>query len=106
MPRFTSDCSHPDNFGCSRRCALYMIITYNCVADAYFQSNRTFNPNCVACNMCWDKSGELRHAAQQAPYALVWARGPTGALFVNHWLVSMRALLYRPGQRTHVTAKA
>lgn len=91
MPRFNSDCSHPDNFGCSKRCALYLIITYNCVTDAFFLSNRTFNPHCVACNMCWDKSGEHREAAQQAPYALVWARGPAGDLFINHWLVSNKS---------------
>jgi hypothetical protein len=86
MPRFTSDCSYADNFGCSKRCALYMIITHNCVTDAYFLSNRTFNRHCVACNMCWDKSGEQREAAQRVPYALVRARGPLGALFANHWL--------------------
>lgn len=108
MPQFNLDCSHPDNFGCARRCALYMIVTYNCMADAYFPSNRTFNPHCVACNMCWDKSRDQRHAAQQAPYALVWARGPSGALFVNHWLVSkgfgvggFRAGLAMHGGRAH-----
>lgn len=89
MPRFKADCSHPDNFGCSRRCALYLIITYNCVTDAYDTTSRTFNTSCFACNMCWDKSREQRAAAQQAPYALVWARGPTGALFENHWLVGV-----------------
>jgi hypothetical protein len=31
MPRFDADCAHPDNFGCSRRCALYLIIKYNCI---------------------------------------------------------------------------
>lgn len=56
--------------------------------DAYFLRNSSFNPHCVACNMCWDRSHEQWLGAQQVPYALVWARGPTGALFFNHWLVS------------------
>lgn len=89
MPHFLADCSSPDNFGCSKRCALYLIITYNCVQDAYDLAARAFNASCVACNMCWDKSNEpTRRAVQLAPYARVWARGPSGALFVNHWLVS------------------
>lgn len=87
MPRFHADCSHPDNFGCSKRCALFLIINYQCVTDAFFLKNRTFNPSCVACNMCWDRTHEPREAAQLLPYALVWARGPTGALFNNHFLV-------------------
>jgi hypothetical protein len=93
MPRFLSDCTHPANFGCSRRCSLYLIITFNCVTDAFHTANHTFNPSCVACNMCWDRTGQQRRAAQQAPYALVWARGPTGALCVSHWLVSWVCIL-------------
>lgn len=119
MPRFAADCSHPDNFGCIKRCSLYLIITYHCVTDAYDTATRRFNPDCMACNMCWDRSppmqdrsnhmqdksqhvrGRLQHSglqdnrtAWEVPYALLWARGPSGALFENHWLV--RAAGSRP----------
>lgn len=87
MPRFNADCSHPDNMGCSKRCVLYLIITFHCVTDAYDINSRTFQPGCVACNMCWDKANSKSPGAQLAPYALLWARGPAGGLFVNHWLV-------------------
>lgn len=91
MPRFEAHCAHPDNIGCSSRCALYIIINYHCVTDAYDPVTRTFNASCKYCNVCWDRSGSNTVGARKAPYALLQARGASGALFVNHWLVSWHA---------------
>jgi hypothetical protein len=89
MPRFESDCSHPDNIGCSIRCILYVIINQHCVADAYNHTSSSFNASCKFCNMCWDRSGSNSIGAKKVPYALLQARGETGALYNNHWLVSV-----------------
>lgn len=95
MPRFESDCAHPDNIGCSSRCILYVIINQHCVADAYNVTSRSFNASCKFCNMCWDRSGSSSVGAKQVPYALLQARGETGALTNNHWLLLPKAPCFR-----------
>ncbi|KAF8056134.1 hypothetical protein HT031_006485 [Scenedesmus sp. PABB004] len=85
MPYFKEDCSFPANIGCSTRCALWLVITYHCLTDAYSTmvgSNGTFNASCEFCNMCQLKSGAIG-----GRYALVRARGDTGGLFSRHYLV-------------------
>eukprot|EP00882_Tetradesmus_deserticola_P011114 GHRQ01011752.1.p1 GENE.GHRQ01011752.1~~GHRQ01011752.1.p1 ORF type:complete len:300 (+),score=88.68 GHRQ01011752.1:98-997(+) len=91
MPRYESDCAHPDNIGCSSRCILYVIITQHCVADAYNHTSGSFNASCEFCNMCWDRIGSSSLSARKVPYALLQARGETGALYNNHWLVLPKA---------------
>lgn len=91
MPRFEDDCAHPDNIGCSARCILFVIVNQHCTADAYNITSRSFNASCTFCNMCWDRSGSSSVGARKAPYALLQARGETGALFNNHWLVLPKA---------------
>jgi hypothetical protein len=66
-----------------------VIINQHCVADAYNVTSSSFNASCKFCNMCWDRSGSNSVAAKKVQYALLQARGETGALTNNHWLVSL-----------------
>jgi hypothetical protein len=54
--------------------------------------------------MCWDRSGSNSVAAKKVPYALLQARGETGALYNNHWLVSGAQLGASNGSSTHMAA--
>ncbi|KAF8057288.1 hypothetical protein HT031_006096 [Scenedesmus sp. PABB004] len=97
MPRFTADCTHPDNAGCAARCGLFQAITRHCVTDALNLDSGAFNASCTYCNMCFDRTGGTANAAAAAaaPYALLLARGGAGGaggrLFANHWLVMPKA---------------
>lgn len=87
MPRFTASCAHPDNIGCSRTCGLYVAIAYHCVTDAYSKmigTDGAYNASCTYCNMC--ERGRL--GPPNTPnHVLVRARGDTGSIFANHYLI-------------------
>lgn len=90
MPRFAASCAHPDNIGCSRTCGLFVALAYHCITDAYSKmvgNDGVFNPNCTYCNMCMrGRAGPPNTPA----YVLIRARGDTGGIFANHYLVMPR----------------